>query len=66
MLDKAIRNIEISPHGIILERESQYLAYADVVVMLGRMLTATKLQLQSEALKADWNGMGANPSTRGL
>jgi hypothetical protein len=48
MLDKAIRNIQISSNGIILKRVSQYLAYADGAVMLGGTVAATKIQLQSK------------------
>jgi sorting nexin-29 len=42
VLEKAIRNSEISPNGTIFNRTRQYLAYVDDVVILGRSVTATE------------------------
>jgi hypothetical protein len=55
VLKNAIRNIEINPNGTIFNRTKQYLAYADGMVILGRLVRAIEdmlAQLKNTALKA--------------
>jgi hypothetical protein len=55
VLEKAIRNIEINPNGMIFNRTRQYLAYADDMVILGRSVRVIEevvAQLKNTALKA--------------
>jgi hypothetical protein len=51
VLEKAIRNIEINQNGTIFNRRRQYLAYADDVVILGRLVRAIE-EFKNTALKA--------------
>jgi hypothetical protein len=55
VLEKIIRNIQINPKGTIFNRTRQYLAYADDVVIFGRLVRAIEevvTQLQEAAQSA--------------